>query len=132
LITAKTQRTQRNTDLTLETGWADEYTIWMNNTLRNGIFLRLAHLLLTIVLVIYSFAEGMARFDAGTPSTVFEDVISVCANVLMQPMYAAYSAIPREIQSNILEWSLLAANSLLWGFGLLFLWRKVCQFKDKL
>lgn len=105
--------------------------IWRNKTLRDGILIGLAHFLLSMVLILYSFSTGMARFDEGTPSTVFEDVISVCANVLMQPMGAVYDSIPRKIKTELIEWTLFVANSLLWGFGILFLYRRVVCFYNK-
>lgn len=106
--------------------------IWKNKTLRNVFFLGLAHFLLTMVLLIYAFGEGMARFDEGSPPTAFENYIDVVVEILMQPGSTIYDLIPKEKKTDLIEWTLVAVNSLLWGFGVLFLWRGVCRFKNKL
>ena len=80
-----------------------------------------------MILVIITFSTGMERFNKGTfPTPVeerIENLISICVEILMQPMLPVYDAIPREIQNDFIEWSLVTINSLLWGFSILFLWR---------
>lgn len=93
-----------------------------------GVGLALAHLAVTTTLIVYAFARGMEQFDRGVLPTPKEQmklaIVETVGDVLMSPGIALYEMLPRELKvGNVLEWAFVLANSLVWGFGMLLIWR---------
>jgi len=92
-------------------------------TLRNGAFLALLHLIVTLGLLVYVFSGGMARLDNGVPARTMEEVASWIVEVLLQPIGTLWPVLARMGIPGFLEWPLFLLNSLFWGYGALFITR---------
>jgi hypothetical protein len=77
-----------------------------------------SHFIVTIFLFGVVYARGMAAFDSGAPSTVFDSVVGHVAQILLFPFipFAQYI----HVQSGgPAEWALFFGNSFLWA-GVLY------------
>ena len=73
-----------------------------------------------------SYAGVMATFD--TPDVQpapFVHTLGRVAEVLMLPLFPVWSVIPLRFHSTFLEWSLMLANSCIWGFGLAYIIKRL-------
>lgn len=100
-----------------------------------GFAISTVHFLLVIGLVFYLFSSGMARFDSGvlpgSMEALLDSVLSTMAEILMQPGMLIYDSMPKRFRHDSVEWTLLVANSLLWGFSVLYLWRRFRSYWKK-
>ena len=82
-----------------------------------------AHFVLTIMLVIFTFGAGMARFDTPDPPRWTETAASSVVNVL------AFPVLPLLDRQSFLRFPRLwgyvpfAANSAIWAWTIVTLWR---------
>jgi hypothetical protein len=92
-------------------------------TIRNGALLALLHLVATLGLLIFAFSSAMAQFDTGLPAGTMEEAASLVVEVLIQPIGVLWSFKRRLGIPQFLEWPLFLLNSVLWGYGVLFIAR---------
>jgi hypothetical protein len=86
-----------------------------------------AHTLLTIALVVYAFAAGMARFNTGGEPSLAERVAGGAAGVLGFPLVTAAFALfpgPKWPQGFPYDHLLFLANGLVWALGIVALWAR--------
>ena len=70
----------------------------------------------------------MAMMDSGvlpgSTEAIVDGALSTTAEILMLPGMLIYDLLPVRLRHDIVEWSLLVATSLIWGFSALYLWRR--------
>lgn len=84
-----------------------------------GSILSACHLVMMGVVFFISFAAGMTQFDntERIPTTV-DKVSHAVLMVIWQPAYSLWTPWMSKHMPNIIEWGLIFANSMLWGFVL--------------
>jgi hypothetical protein len=92
------------------------------------IVLTISHLLATIILLVYVFGAGMARFDTGAPAYWTERAANVALNVLSFPLVSVLLGEGTARHFTGLSGYLpFAVNSTIWASALLtltLLWRR--------
>lgn len=97
-----------------------------------GSILTACHLVALWVVFFITFAAGMEQFDNPERMlTTVEKVAHAVLMVLWQPAYSLWTPWMSKHMPDILEWMLLFANSMLWGFVLALLICLVFRVKHK-
>ena len=81
-----------------------------------------AHLALTLAVILSSFGDSMARFDHPDAQSA-SPFIDVLADILPQPAMTLFAAIGPWGLPPAVQWAILAGNSLVWALGLVALAR---------
>jgi hypothetical protein len=85
----------------------------------------LLHFLVLAAAFTLVFSWTMARFDTGAPATIMETVLDGVVSVLTVPM-AWLRNVPFDQDTvDMLQWPLIVLNSLLWGYGLEYLYSRL-------
>ena len=86
----------------------------------------LVHFGCTLMLVIYVFGAGMARFDDGTPASMTERIANIVVGVLASPIVNGLAdLVPRSLQPRGFpcDHLLFMLNSALWATAVTTLWK---------
>ena len=84
------------------------------------VIVTVAHLALTIRLLLLTFTQGMSHFDDGSPPSAMEHVVKGAFHVLsfplLTPLFVFHVNVPGPA-----SWLLVLANSLCWALAVSFL-----------
>ena len=76
-----------------------------------------AHFIIMLASLLLAYGSGMEEFDnPDYQPTVVERVAEAICPVLMQPAASLWTPWMTKHMPNIVEWLLVLANSILWGF----------------
>ena len=104
-------------------------------TFKHGAIISLLHLVFTLSMLHFSFVIGLAYLDTFEQQNSFKKIIltipSFMASILTSPGVFIPSPSPLGVWSIVVYCAIWLSNSVLWGFGLLFIWHLIKQRKAK-
>jgi len=83
-----------------------------------------AHLLVTVISLLFSFGGGMARFETGAPLPFSAQAARLTFEVLQWPVIPLCVMLPIELPGPI-GFLPFILNSAVWGIGLYWIWSLV-------
>lgn len=81
------------------------------------------HFLAHVTATTTAFARGMARFDSAAPATFLENFANGASAVLGFPLFVLLQFLPPRAFPGLSGYLPFAANSLLWGIAIAWLFR---------
>ena len=98
----------------------------MRRQFKLATFLTIAHLLIVLFCVAYSYGSAMRAFDdPSVPESRSGEAAAIVASILLLPGRLLWTASASKNLPNILEWCLLVTNSALWGVLATAMWRQL-------
>ena len=83
------------------------------------------HFVLCLSLLMLSFSDSMARFDTGEPLSTVGSVIYYTSEILAFPIVKLVEHSSLRLDSTIAQYLPFVANSLVWGWVVVFVFRRV-------
>ena len=98
----------------------------MNTQSKRAVGFGIAHFLVLTVCFLAAFTLGMERFDKGDANdSSAEYVTESLTNILMIPGKYIWTPWASKNLHNAFEWTLLVANSALWGITLAYIYGRI-------
>lgn len=89
------------------------------------IAIAVVHFVVSLAFLMSSFSDSMARFDTGDPRNIVGSVIYYTSEILAFPIVKLVEHSSLRLHSTIAQYLPFVANSLVWGWVVVFVFRKV-------
>lgn len=89
------------------------------------IVIAVVHFVVSLAFLMLSFSDSMARFDTGEPRNMMGSVIYYTSEILAFPIVKLVEHSGLQLHSTIAQYLPFVANSLVWGWVAVFVFRRV-------
>lgn len=89
------------------------------------IVIAVVHFVVSLAFLMLSFSDSMARFDTGEPRNMMSSVIYYTSEILAFPIVKLVEHSGLQLHSTIAQYLPFVANSLVWGWVAVFVFRRV-------